>query len=60
MECVTVDCPNEECDCMPDYQYESENSGPGCAHEMTCPECNTRIKFYIEYFPSAMGEEVIE
>ena len=56
---VTVDCPNEECVEMPDYTCETEDAGDGSEHEMTCV-CGTKIKFYIEYFPFAICEEIIE
>ena len=56
---VHVDCPNEECIEMPEYTCEGEDAGEGSEHEVTC-KCGTRISFNIEYFPSAMGEEIIE
>ncbi len=56
---VDVDCPNDECAEMPEYTCESESAGEGSEHEITC-DCGARISFTIEYFPSAMGEEIIK
>lgn len=55
---VFVDCPNDECIEMPDYECEYENAGEGSEHELTCV-CGTHIKFNIEYLPSVTNEEAV-
>lgn len=59
MNHVDVDCPNDECIQFVKYEYESEDGGEGSEHETTC-SCGTKISFTIEYFASAMNEEIIE
>ncbi len=62
MTCIVdVFCPNDECVNLGiDYECECKNVGHDLEHEATCPDCNKRIKFSINYEPVVHDEEIVE
>lgn len=56
---VDVHCPNDECTAIEEYECEYEDAEEGSEHKIKCSECNSIIKFTIEFEPLACDEEIV-
>jgi hypothetical protein len=51
-----IHCPFDDCGKVFEYYVETEDMGAGSEHDIECPNCERKIYFEIEYFPTICNE----